>query len=151
MFSWFKKWRRHNNVALQQQPVMLLVDALRSGRYVQGFGALHSVNNRGESRFCCLGVACQVAIKNGVKLYRAHGMDCVRYGDNEHEMLHGILPESVVAWFGFDSHSPEIFDAIGNQVKAIAANDHLMWNFNKIADGFERTYITHPHLLKNKV
>jgi hypothetical protein len=37
------------------------VDALRSGKYKQGRGALRRGNE-----FCCLGVLCEIAIKHGV-------------------------------------------------------------------------------------
>jgi hypothetical protein len=41
------------------------VAALRSGEYVQGRDALH-VRHGGVSRFCCLGVACDLAEKAGI-------------------------------------------------------------------------------------
>ena len=40
------------------------VDALRSGQYQQGFGRLHKQLSN-KSYFCCLGVLCEVAIKEG--------------------------------------------------------------------------------------
>lgn len=50
------------------KPQQLWVDALRSGEYKQGKGALQS----GDS-FCCLGVACIVAEKHGVPVEKVHG------------------------------------------------------------------------------
>ena len=39
------------------------VDGLLSGEYEQGRGKLNK-----DGKFCCLGVACEVAIKNGLNL-----------------------------------------------------------------------------------
>lgn len=153
--NWFTKifTRRRDVTARQplippQQRVQLLVDALRSGEYVQGNGALHDIMPNGSSKFCCLGVACQVAIKNGLPLHtelRSRGM---MYGDNLNEMRGGVLPDTVAEWFGFDDYSPDILDAVAGQTLAVDANDGLRWDFNRIADGFERAYITHPELFK---
>lgn len=41
------------------------VAALRSGEYAQGRDALH-VRHGGGSKFCCLGVACDLAEKAGI-------------------------------------------------------------------------------------
>lgn len=41
-----------------------LVDTLRSGKYEQGRGMLQS----GTNKFCCLGVACDLAAKDGVNV-----------------------------------------------------------------------------------
>ena len=42
-----------------------LVDALRSGRFIQGTGCLQSVIGN-DSAYCCLGVACKIAEENGI-------------------------------------------------------------------------------------
>ena len=69
-----------------------LVEALRSGKYVQARASLRSVD--GE-RYCCLGVACD--------LYREHALaDWTReiafwhFLGEEH-----VLPERVRSWLGF--------------------------------------------------
>ena len=36
------------------------VKALRSGRYKQTDNTLREINSKGESRYCCLGVACNI-------------------------------------------------------------------------------------------
>ena len=69
------------------------VDALRSGKYKQGSDALVKGNE-----YCCLGVACAVAIKNGLT---------VKVEDSG-EMFDGewaYLPKSVQQWLHIkDSH-----------------------------------------------
>jgi hypothetical protein len=74
------------------------VEALRSGEYVQGTRVLTSVID-GAQRDCCLGVACKVAIDNGVQLEVTKGMHCdlacMRYND----ATCGV-PEEVRNWLG---------------------------------------------------
>jgi hypothetical protein len=71
----------------------LWIEALRSGEYQQGQNYL---SNNGK--YCCLGVLCEVAIKQGVELKRYSGY-VVRYGQREKI---GILPPEVVDWADID-------------------------------------------------
>jgi len=41
----------------------LWIEALRSGKYEQGRGALNK-----DGKFCCLGVLCDLAVKAGVEV-----------------------------------------------------------------------------------
>jgi hypothetical protein len=47
----------------QKAVVSRWVKALRSGEYKQGKEWLHQKNDRGQDRFCCLGVLCDLAVK----------------------------------------------------------------------------------------
>lgn len=69
------------------------VAALRSGRYEQTKGALE----RG-GRYCCMGVACVVAMRAGVPLERT-GSDS---GTVAYNSCTGLLPSSVAAWLGLN-------------------------------------------------
>lgn len=80
----------------------LWVDALRSGEYKQGHGALHRETKRGD-RFCCLGVACD--------LYQKHGpggldttMDSAWQGERivKYDGQMGFPPPAVANWLGID-------------------------------------------------
>lgn len=81
----------------------LWVDALRSGEYEQGEGVLAE-----DGRYCCLGVLCEVAIKDGVPLKR------VDQGEHYMSTLYGvginleshILPSVVTDWAGLNSDNP---------------------------------------------
>lgn len=120
-----------------KERVRLLVEALRSNEYIQGMGLLHQVET---NRFCCLGVACDIAIKNGLELDVIHE-DIKTYYDNESEQL----PTSVVNWYGFSDDNPDILVPDGadkaKKLPAIEANDDRSWSFTKIANGFERMYL----------
>lgn len=59
----------------------LWADALRSGKYDQGQGVLKS---RIDSRYCCLGVLCEIAVEHDI------------IEDFEGEL--GYMPEAVAEW-----------------------------------------------------
>jgi hypothetical protein len=126
--------------------VKLWVDALRSGLYEQGRGRLSD-----GTKYCCLGVACEVAIANGVAVDRLmmddNGRVCVTYDGDSHS-----LPQSVAKWLGTDRCCPEASEAdcdwldqtvrVGNSAMTVVAlNDGHEWTFDQIADAVEETYL----------
>jgi hypothetical protein len=54
-------------VAIDKERLKLAVDALRSGEYRQAMNTLVAVDDDGSRRFCCLGVMCDIALKNGIE------------------------------------------------------------------------------------
>lgn len=67
------------------------VAALRSGEYRQGAGLLHSPDT---GTYCCLGVACDLAVKHGViKSYDGY------------EAVLGGTARPVVQWLGLSDDS----------------------------------------------
>lgn len=121
-----------------KERVRLLVDELRSGRHQQGSGYLQT----DDGRFCCLGVACEVAMANGcpVEFDRETGYYGATSGRHASNVF---LPKVVKDWFGFDDASPVVATNYGvyANVTAVCANDELQWSFDRIADGFEKTYL----------
>lgn len=124
----------------------LWIDALRSGEFDQARGWLASKNTSDQWGYCCLGVACEVAIKDGVDVpvevtgvrgsqYRVYG------GDDQH------LPSNVREWLGIDE-TPEVpwadpdypLDA-PESTTVIVLNDEKEWTFGQIADALEATYL----------
>lgn len=99
------------------------VAALRSGDYEQGRSALNY-----NGRYCCLGVACEVAIEAGVAVRRQEFWNGeVRY-DNENS----ALPRRVREWL-----SAEADDPLLNGHAAIHRNDPLGQSFEEIAQAIE--------------
>lgn len=120
-------------MSVNKENVRRWVDALRSGEYKQGNGALCIYNPRAdEFRFCCLGVATQEAIKAGVPgvslapledmidtdiygnprdevVTRAYVVEC-QSGKDCDGLCCGTeaeyLPDPVRKWLGFDSNNP---------------------------------------------
>lgn len=116
------------------------VAALRSGEYKQGAGRLHRVIN-GEELFCCLGVACDLAWRDGAvdrepstggvyMAFRYEGMDC-------------YPPVEVRERFDTDEVRINVFeyeDSAGNQYaeRLDELNDEVGLTFSQIADLIER-------------
>lgn len=116
--------------------VKLWIDALRSGEYRQARGALRTMTGH-----CCLGVAQEVALKNGWAPGR--GLAFLDWGETS-------LDPEVSRWFGFRGSDPVSPDdpmlvdlhESGEPVFCVGANDDLDWDFNQIADALEARYIT---------
>lgn len=124
------------------------VEALRSGEYEQGHGRLRSEIG-GKSTHCCLGVACEVAIADGVSVHFSGGV--YNYARKEEETYNlfalSYLPDPVKWWLGLDDRDPIVGqrvgrgpDLIAKPVPATVANDGENWSFSRIADGIEAYY-----------
>lgn len=105
------------------------VAALRSGEYRQGMNALR----RGE-QFCCLGVLCDLAVRDGAEVKAKPGTSDADSTWVYDESV-GILPESVVAWAGLDSLAPRVESPIG-ALSLPTLNDGG-YTFEQIADFIE--------------
>lgn len=126
-----------------KQAIRQLVDALRSGRYKQGKDAL-----RIDDSYCCLGVACDISGLGewkGTNIYDDDG----RFVETQwcYELPSGasssdVLPQAVAYYYGFESNNPMLGDEFGNTYAASAFNDQKNYGFNKIADLFEREYLS---------
>jgi len=133
------------------------VAALRSGEYPQTIGALQRTSDRvGPIGFCCLGVACEVAIQDGLELQKFDLIgqpDLVRYGTTLKDCSGDVLPTEVAEWYGFQDENPKLVMPVKTdaylfmdvdrerQVRATTLNDSRRFDFNEIADAFERTYL----------
>src|SRR5678815_494059 len=100
--------------------------ALRSGEYKQGRGALR----QGDDTFCCLGVLCDLAVKNGV-------IPEPTYIDVGHRYTYvnssGALPIPVIDWAEVDS--PTV--SIGLIDSELAEENDRGLTFLQIADLIE--------------
>jgi len=121
------------------------VKDLRSGEYEQGQGVLRTTASGGRSKYCCLGVLCQQAVKAGVipepefrgvdyfYLNDTYDWDGKVAGESFNENT--TLPRKVQEWAGL---GPKGDVYIGGEVSVIQANDSLELSFAKIADLIER-------------
>lgn len=107
------------------------IAALRSGDYKQGLGALCQTYADGDCRYCCLGVACEVAIKSGVPIevsgctYRSSSL--INFDGHLFN-----LPESVREWLGLNS----VFGSTSDTTLTML-NDQERKSFSEIADFIE--------------
>lgn len=125
-----------------KENIRLWVDALRSGEYEQTSHKLAKRDYLGDGKFgdkikyCCLGVVCEVAIKNGVEVDRKEVGGHIQF-DN-----HGaMLPRSVAVWLGFEAieHGDPVISVDG--IRATTANDTHGWTFERIAEALEERYL----------
>lgn len=110
--------------------LLLWVEALESGDYQQVRDTLRS-----EWGFCCLGVACEVAMANGLDID-------VREGDNVwfYDGQADALPTSVQDWYGLDNTNPVLKFPDGVRADCIVANDSYGDSFVSIAKAVRNTY-----------
>jgi hypothetical protein len=108
----------------------LWVEALRSGQYRKGVGALKKVIKK-KSYYCCLGVLCDIH-KKITKSYKwekeAHDNDLRTYLDN-----YAYLPEEVCQWANIKNEP-----ALSNGDSLINLNDDDNFSFRQIADKIEK-------------
>lgn len=121
---------------INRERIALWVQALRSGDYKQGSSALCWVDADGSCRWCCLGVACDVAAKNGLDI-ETRDFEAQRYFGG----ACFYLPPEVQEWYGFDSQDPYLKDR-----KASHWNDARGYNFAQIADAVEAEFLTQPEV-----
>lgn len=126
----------------------LWTDALRSGEYRQGRGNLAS-RDGDTVKYCCLGVACEVAIKDGLYLEVTWGRESETLGFVDLDMKFYdredlVLPRKVQEWLGVagmtavEVDSP---DESGIRDSVIDLNDSEEWTFDDIAEALEHTYL----------
>lgn len=78
------------------EPQRLWVEALRSGKYPQGRQALCHIDGDETVDFCCLGVACEVAIAAGLTVR----VDTRFGGRRSYDGCSLFLPPTVAQWLG---------------------------------------------------
>ncbi len=111
------------------------ISALRSGEYTQGYGAL----NIGNTKFCCLGVLCDLHKKDNrinpksgycdwIKLHESNKLS---YLDRTEE-----LPASVYKWAQLQESIPAVHYN-GKPIILSVLNDQLRLSFQEIADLIE--------------
>lgn len=139
---------------INKERLKLGVDALRSGQYEQARGSLMNVAPDGQKSYCCLGVLCDIAVKNGVvgvtpvEVVHDPGFviaEAVR-GDGEGCIVRALLPHVVREWYGFDSVGPSVRmpSECGDEPyeqELTYLNDNIKATFAEIADAIEATYL----------
>jgi hypothetical protein len=109
------------------------IEALRSGDYEQGKGALSIAGT-----YCCLGVLCEIAVKDGVPVVKSGDESGNAYYDGRSE----LPPLSVVNW-AFPGHDRDKWSIDGMweitpDHHLPSLNDAQNWSFEQIADLVEQ-------------
>lgn len=105
----------------QRKHLRAAIEGLRSGKFRRGTGTLHKfvkateTSTRRTRRFCCLGVFCEVAIKDGLALEKKEQRDAfaddaiiVVYKEAE-TFNEANLPKKVQEWYGITAYDPDVF------------------------------------------
>lgn len=130
------------------------IAGLRSGRFKKGVGALHRIIGGPEpgpdDTYCCIGVLSVIAAENGCPVHREIVENSFSGGGREQfgGQYNEFFSQEVMNCYGLDSIDPELITARGTRVTASNWNDQgdgerpPEEDFNAIADGFERTFLT---------
>ena len=142
---------------MNKDKVRAWVEALRSGEYRQGRDRLATVDNEAVN-YCCLGVACEVAIKDGLNLDRT-----VVDGDDPdidvsvpyvlYDTEPNVLPSAVRQWLGVKDDikadisdidgpwTPTDWSVIDPTYRSVIKLNDGGWTFDMIAQALENTYL----------
>lgn len=115
---------------ITKSPIELWVDALRSGGYKQGQKALHTTINK-EDRFCCLGVACDLYLKNVGKI----DVRKTNAGTYLYDGESGFLPDKVKHWLNLATPTGLLNDVPEDSLAKLNDNGA---NFQQIANIIEQ-------------
>lgn len=107
----------------EKKPIQMWIEALRSGKFKQGFR-----NLRSGDEYCCMGVACELAMENGVKIDRQE----ISSGRWIYDRFAGCWPVSVEDWLSVGPISTNVL---------VNMNDNQVKSFNEIADYLEKLYV----------
>lgn len=108
------------------------VDALRSGEYEQKSGSL-----RQYDKFCCLGVACEVAIASGEPIKTEKDNN----GLVSYDAKSCLLPTRVITWLGVESPDPAVKNDVENRWEYLTWLNDCGYTFDFIADCIELTFL----------
>jgi hypothetical protein len=131
-----------------KERIKLWLDALVSGEFGQGTGFLR----QGPNEYCCLGVACVVANRNGGP-YDGR-IDDVRNGGHPRfktNEWYGVALSGVNFTrkeLGIGDDHPRLENE-GDLIGAISLNDGAKWSFRQIAEAFAKKFdieITYPEV-----
>lgn len=114
-----KEYEKYFGQPLEMNPEVrdMWIAALLSGTYKKTLGRLHRLlgGKKGQDRWCCLGVLCDLAIRNGVAVPVTSSEEQeMRYG-REFDGMSDYLPGPVKLWAGLASGNPEVYgDSLSN-------------------------------------
>jgi len=119
------------------EPQKLFLVALRSGDFVQTTGKLRE----GDS-YCCLGVACEVYRKTtGIGEWITKQCPEAKHTYLPHFInSYTYLPAPVAVWLNSEENPILHTDEHGQELTAADLNDDEGWDFEQIADAFEKYF-----------
>lgn len=123
------------------------VQALRSGKYDQGEGALKETSDTGRAKYCCLGVLCDLAVKHGIaEITAVDDYGNTFYGTDHANASSAFLPKPVQEWAAVDPSGSFDDDAVytdfdsGRVLHSLVDMNDSSIKFPKIADYIEKVF-----------
>jgi hypothetical protein len=110
---------------MRQDIADLWAEELRSGKYTQGTGFLCTEKENDTPKHCCLGVLCELAIKQGLPVAIQKDGEVLITVSFDGEAI--TLPDSVVDWAGLKSSGG----------KWDEARDFSLWHANDSGTTFD--------------
>lgn len=110
---------------------------LRDPNLLQGFGQLGTA----DGKRCCLGVACDVAVEEGVINPPVTNMNGVLF----YAGMSALLPLAVADWLGLSNHPILDLPSREDDIEAltlVGLNDEQSLSFSQIADLIDYTYLS---------
>jgi hypothetical protein len=104
------------------------VAALRSREFEQTKEVLVSEDDEAKKSYCCLGVACVLAIREGIE---------PSFPDERETDWDQELPDSIRRWLGLSDRAGRLAREIDGQENLIGLNDKAGYTFEQIADVIE--------------
>lgn len=109
------------------------INALRSGEYKQGRGTLHQRGTEDREgapdKFCCLGVLCDLAYRDGVverKETESYKVPRYVYGDPSLQNC-GMPPQEVVDW-AFEGPAGQVNDDYLGHLGTVVVDDEYLYS-----------------------
>lgn len=132
---------------VKAERLKLWTAALRSGEYAQAKGYLKT-----DDGYCCLGVACEVAIENGLDIETdddlGYKSKTTYTGESYYE--NSVMPREVMDWYGLEEVNPfvvyevtegEVDEETGQEFEGeelrselSELNDSYGYDFDQLAD-----------------
>ncbi len=113
------------------------VEALRSGDFEQGKGALRDASGK----YCCLGVACEISPVVELREHEYHAIPNYVSKTDDRDYSQATLPAAVREWLGVEASNPHVTDDHGIEHALATWNDVEEADFDKIADLIELKYL----------
>jgi len=123
-----------------RERIQLLVDALRSGSYVQGHSKLKYIDDVNKddplTLWCCLGVACDIH-RQKIRQLSWNKPSADRYGDipnyENYAGENNFPPLFVFGWFGLPKDRVFEQDGMIRDIIVVRNNADLEWNLDRTA------------------
>lgn len=133
---------------MKQNIMKKWVKALRSGKFKQGTGTLKQYNRKGQVKYCCLGVLCELYNQDMKKKKKKTLPETIEdnkscFTDWNKNTMFGNksfdLPKEVMKWSGIETSDGQLWYVLGDLSSLSSLNDAGK-KFKTIANIIEKNW-----------